>query len=504
MTLTDHLPILVVLVPMVMAPLVAVLPAGGRWPWALATASSAAAFLLAVLLAGRVADQGTLHYVLGGWPVPFGIGLAVGPISALMLLVITGASLAALLWGPSSMDREVGPEHQPLLYASWLLALCGLVGITVTNDAFNVFVFMEISSLASYVLVAAGPRRQALTASFKYLVTGTVGATFYLIGVGYLYMMTGTLNMSDMAARLADVGSTPPVLMAGGFILLGLAFKAALFPMHAWMPEAYRFAPTPVAVFMAACSTKVALFVLIRFDFLVLSPSLPDYTAVVTAVLLPLSVGAMLVGSAVAIFERDLKRMLGYSSVAQIGYILLAVSLASSAGLTAAMLHLFNHALIKGALFMAVGTLLLRTGSVRLDDLAGIGRTMPLTTLALCLAGVSLIGVPLTAGFVSKWYLIQAVLAQGSLGIWLLLPILASSLMAVVYVWKIVEVAYFQAPAPAAAAAAQRPRGELEAPLGMLILLGLLVAANFVFGLDSSLPLGLAEAEAGAMLRGRP
>jgi multicomponent Na+:H+ antiporter subunit D len=498
MSWTDHLPILVVLVPMATAPLLAALPGRGRLPWAVATLASALAFVLAVLIAAQVASQGALLYALGGWPVPFGIGLAVGPLSALMLLVVTGASLAALLWGAASMDSEVGAEHQPLLYACWLLALTGLVGITVTNDAFNVFVFMEISSLASYVLVAAGPRRQALTASFKYLVTGTVGATFYLIGVGYLYMMTGTLNMTDLAERLGPVATTPPVLMAGGFIALGLAFKAALFPMHAWMPEAYRFAPTPVAVFMAACSTKVAVFVLIRFDFLVLSPKLPGYQDVIAGVLLPLSVAAMLVGSAVALFERDLKRLLGYSSVAQLGYILLGISLASSAGLTAAMLHLFNHALIKGALFMAVGTLVLRTGSARLDDLAGIGKTMPLTTLALCLAGVSLIGVPLTAGFVSKWALISAVLEQGTLGLLLLAAVLVSSLMAVAYVWKIVEAAYFQAPA-AAAVAAPGPR---EAPLGMLVMLWLLVAANFWFGLDSSLPMGLAQAELGSLLRG--
>jgi multicomponent Na+:H+ antiporter subunit D len=499
MSFVDHLPILVVLVPLFVAPLLAAVPSRGRLPWAIATASSALSFVLAVTITVQVLSHGTLHYELGGWPVPFGIGLAVGPLSALMLLVITGASTLALLWGPASMDSEVGPEHQSLLYACWLLALCGLIGIAVTNDAFNVFVFMEISSLASYVLVSAGPQRQALTATFRYLVTGTVGATFYLIGVGYLYMMTGTLNMTDMAERLADVSSTPPVLMASGFILLGLALKAALFPMHAWMPEAYRFAPTPVAVFLAACSTKVALFVLIRFDFLVLTPTLPVYQGMIAAVLLPLSVAAMLVGSAVAIFERDLKRMLGFSSVAQIGYILLAVSLASSAGLTAAMVHLFNHALIKGALFMAVGTLVLRTGSARLEDLAGIGRTMPLTTLALCLAGLSLIGVPLTAGFISKWYLIVAVLEHGTLGWMLLLAILGSSLMAVVYVWKIVEAAYFQAPAgPAAAGAA----GLREAPLGMTVVLWLLVAANFWFGLDSSLPLGLAGMEAGTLLGG--
>jgi len=498
MSLIEHLPILVVLVPMFVAPLLAAVPSRGQLPWLIATLTSLLTFVVAIGIATQVLAHGTLTYELGGWPVPFGIGLAISPLSALMLLVITGASLMALLWGPASMNSEVGHEHQSLLYASWLLALCGLSGIAVTGDAFNIFVFMEISSLASYVMVSAGPNRQALTATFKYLITGTVGATFYLIGIGYLYMMTGTLNLADMATRLAAVSSTAPVLIASGFILLGLALKAALFPMHAWMPNAYRFAPTPVGVFFAACSTKVAVFVLIRFDFLVLMPNLPGHANMLVSVLMPLSVAAMLVGSAVAIFERDLKRMLGYSSVAQIGYILLAFSLLSTAGLTAAIVHLFNHALIKGALFMAVGTLVLRTGSSRLDDLAGIGKTMPLTTLAFCLAGLSLIGVPLTAGFISKWYLISAVLEHGMLGWMLLAAILVSSLMAVVYVWKVVEVAYFRSPPDENTGGSQGRR--TEAPLGMVVVLWLVVVANFWFGLDTSLPLSLADMEATLLL----
>ena len=501
MTLLDHLPILVVVVPLFAAPLLAVLPSRGHLPWLFATLTSLLAFVAAVGITIQVLERGTLFYELGGWPVPFGIGLAVGPLSALMLLVVTGASLAALLWGPRSMDSEVGAEHQSLLYACWLLALAGLIGITVTGDAFNIFVFMEISSLASYVMVAAGPNRQALTASFKYLITGTIGATFYLIGVGYLYMMTGTLNLADMAARLDGVSTSPPVLMASGFIILGLALKAALFPMHAWMPNAYRFAPSPVTVFFAACSTKVALFVLIRFDFLVLLPHLADHGRMLTAVLMPLSVAAFLVGSTVAVFERDLKRMLAYSSVAQIGYILLGVSLLSSSGLTAAIMHLFNHALIKSALFMAVGTLVLRHGSSKLDDLAGAGRTMPLTMLAFCLAGLSLIGVPLTAGFISKWYLITAVLDLGGLGVLLILAILVSSLLAVVYVWKVVEVAYFRQPAGAAAGTGN-PATRQEAPAGMLLMMWILVIANFWFGLDPSLPLQLADLESAQLTGG--
>lgn len=498
MTLLQQLPILVVVVPLFVAPLLAMVASQGRLPWLIATATSAITFVIAIALTAQVLQSGTILYELGNWPVPFGIGLAIGPFSALMLLVITGASLAALISGNQSMNSEVGQEHQSLLYSCWLLALAGLIGITVTGDAFNVFVFMEISSLASYVMVANGPNRRALTASFTYLVTGTTGATFYLIGVGYLYMMTGTLNLADMADRLADVSDTLPVLIAGGFLVLGLALKAALFPMHAWMPNAYQFAPTPVAIFFAACSTKVALFVMLRFDFVVLLPNLGEQAYFLSSLLIPLCVAAFLVGSAVAMFERDLKRMLGYSSVAQIGYIVLAISLASSAGVTAAVVHFFNHALMKAALFVAVAGIALRYGSSNIDQLAGLGRRMPLTMLGFVIAGLSLIGVPLTAGFISKWYLIQAVLQEPGLGILLTILILTSSLMAVVYIWKVVEIAYFKVPDNGSLDDIKRQ----EAPMAILVTLWVLVAANIWFGIDPDLPLSLANMEAFNLLGG--
>ena len=498
MTLIDHLPILVVLVPLFVAPFLAIIPNRGPLPWLIALVASLITFCLAIAITSQVLERGSIAYELGNWPVPFGIGLLIGPFSALMLLVISGASLAALAWGRASMNAEVDDPHQALLYSCWLLALAGLIGITVTGDAFNVFVFMEISSLAAYVMVANGPKRQALTASFKYLITGTLGATFYLIGVGYLYMMTGTLNLADMAVRVGEVADTMPVLIASGFLITGLALKAAIFPMHAWMPNTYQFAPTPVTVFFAACSTKVALFVLMRFDFLVLQPNLSDHSMLFSAILIPLAVTAFLVGSVVAVFERDLKRMLGYSSVAQIGYIVLAASLVTTAGTTAAIVHMFNHALMKSALFMAVGVLVLRFGSSKLDDLAGAGKLMPLTMLAFVLAGLSLIGVPLTAGFISKWFLIQALLETGTSGVVLTILVLISSLLAVVYIWKVVEIAYFREPSESLVAKCQGKA--TEAPLMMMVVLGLLVAANFWFGLDSTLPVSLGQMEATSLM----
>ncbi len=351
--LAQQLPALQVVVPMLTAPLIVLLQPR-RLPWLAATAASLLSFAIACQLALDVGGGALPSYQMGGWPAPYGIELRVDSFSALLLLIVTGASSVTLLGTRRSVDAQIDVARQPLFYAAWLLCLTGLLGILVTADAFNVFVFMEISSLASYVLIAGGPDRRALPAVFKYLIMGTIGATFYLIGVGLIYMMTGTLNLADMADRIGAVSDQRPILVAAGFITVGLALKAAVFPLHVWLPNAYTFAPHAVTAFIAACATKVAVYVLLRFDFVVFQPNLAGHELQFTWFLGPLALLAILGGSAVALFETNLKRLLAFSSLAQIGYILLGASLLSVPGLTAALLHMFNHALAKGGLFLAV------------------------------------------------------------------------------------------------------------------------------------------------------
>jgi len=495
-----HLPVLQVVVPMLVAPLVVLLRPRGL-AWAGATVASLAAFAIALRLTSGVLGGHTFHYALGGWEAPFGIALEVNAFSALLLLVLTGASSLALLAGKSSLDRQIETHRQPLFFSAWLLALAGLAGILVAADAFNIFVFMEISSLASYVLVAGGPDRRALPAVFKYLVMGTIGATFYLIGVGLVYMMTGTLNLADMELRIHEVADQRPILVAAAFITVGLALKAAVFPLHVWLPNAYTFAPHAVSVFLAACATKVSLFVLLKFDFVVFQQNLLHHDVQFATFLMPLAVLAILVGSAVAVFETNIKRLLAYSSVAQIGYIMLGASMVSVLGLSAGLLHIFNHALSKGALFLAVMCLSMRFADLHLQNLAGAARRMPWTMAALVVAGLSLIGVPGTAGFISKWYLLTAALEQDGLGIFLVAVIILGSLMAVVYIWRIVESAWFRAPA-ASAADDQLPPG--EAPLPMLLVTWVAALANLYFGLFTRIPRELATGAASDLLRHLP
>ncbi len=488
--LTPHLPALQVIVPMLMVPFVVMLR-GRNLAWAAATLSSLLALAIAIQLTLIVMDGTPVSYQMGSWPAPYGIELQVDALSALLLLIVTAASSIALLAGRTSLAVILSEERQPLFFGAWLLALSGLAGIVVAADAFNIFVFMEISSLASYVLIAGGLDRRALPATFKYLIMGTIGATFYLIGIGLIYMMTGTLNLADMEVRISEVADQRPILAAAGFITVGLALKAAVFPLHVWLPNAYTYAPHIVTAFLAACATKVSLYVLLRFDFFVFQQNLFGHDFQFSAYLMPLAVLGILVGSAVAMFERNIKRMLAFSSVAQIGYILLGASLVTATGLTAATLHMFNHALAKGGLFLAIAAIAMIAAGCRLKDLAGLAGRMPWTFAALIICGLSLIGVPGTAGFISKWYLINAVLELETGGVALVAIIVVSSLMAVVYIWRIVEIAYF----------GKSEQDESKAVPRMLVIsLWIVALANIGFGIVPELPRELSAMAADILL----
>jgi multicomponent Na+:H+ antiporter subunit D len=491
--LSAHLPALQVVVPLVAAPLCLLAGRAGL-AWIIAFAASAAATATAAALAYLTIHNGTISYHMGGWAPPWGIEYVVDTANAIILLLVSAIATVVLAFSPASVAKEIRPGSQHLFYCMFVLCLTGLLGIAVTGDAFNVFVFLEISSLSSYALIAMGGQRKALTAAFQYLIMGTIGATFFLIGVGLLYMMTGTLNMADMQARIPNIQDSHTVLAAFAFITVGLALKAALFPLHLWLPNAYAFAPSAVSAFIAATATKVSLYVLLRFTFTIFGAKFAFLNLPLHWVLLVPAVIAMFAGSFSAIFQRDVKRMLAYSSVAQIGYITLAISLASSAGISAALIHIFNHGLMKAALFCAMGCIFYRIGSTRIDHMAGLGRLMPWTMTAIVVGGLSLLGVPLTAGFISKWYLVQAAL-QADLW-WLVILIALSSMLALVYVWRLVEAMYFKAPPPAL-------EGAREAPLSMLLPTLFLAGANIYFGLDTRLPVALAENAATLLLRGQ-
>jgi multicomponent Na+:H+ antiporter subunit D len=490
----QQLPALQIVVPLLAAPLCAALRR--RVPaTVLATLVCWASFVISLLLLGRVLDEGVVVYALGSWAAPWGIEYRVDALSAYMLVLISAIAVAAVSFAPRSLAAEIPAERHHLFLSAYLLSMTGLLGIVITGDMFNVFVFLEISALSSYAMISLGRDRRALTASLRYLMMGTIGATFILIAIGLMYIMTGTLNMVDMSHRLGGVIETRTVLAAFGFLTVGMGIKAAAFPLHLWLPDAYTYAPSMVSAYLAATATKVGVYLMLRFVFTIYGVEFFFGEVPLSELLLIMAIAGALVGSTVAIFQRDVKRLLAYSSVAQIGYMVLGVSLGSAEALTGSIVHMFNHALTKGALFLAVGCVVLRVGSSRLDDMRGLGRQMPVTMFAVVLGGLGLIGVPLTAGFVSKWYLIEAALR---LGMWPVAALLLlSSLLALVYVWRIVETVYFRS------SPAGRPPVR-EAPLAMLCPLVVLVGASIWFGVNSAWSLGWARRAAEALLGGGP
>ena len=486
MPLTELMPFSV-LVPMIAAPVCALLP-GRLLPWLLALISALASAVIAALVMPQAMAE-PLSYAFGNWPPPIGIEYRVDAANAFVALLVSSLAVLATLWGRRSVNKELG-ARQGVFYGLFLLALAGLMGITLTGDVFNLFVFLEISSLAIYALISYGTDRRALLASFRYLIMGTIGATFFLIGVGFLYIMTGTLNMADLAERLPALANTRTLAVALAFIVVGMGLKLAMLPLHMWLPSAYTYAPNFISVFLAGTATKVVLYVMIRMIFTVFGADYSYAALPLNAVFLTLALAGIFIGAWTAIFQVNLKSLLAWSSISQVGYLLLGLGLGSMAGLTATFLHLFNHALIKAALFMALGTAMYRIGSARIEAFRGLGRQMPWTMTAFALAGLSIIGVPTTAGFISKWYLILAAMEAGQA--WLVAPIAISSLMAVVYVWKVIEAAWFQARPPGS-------KSVREAPLSLLVPLWLVVALNFWFGLDTRLPVAGATAAAEAL-----
>jgi multicomponent Na+:H+ antiporter subunit D len=490
--IATQLPALQVVLPLVAAPIAFLLRREGL-AWAFSTLIAWLTFAVSCALLNQVIEQGVISYTMGGWAAPWGIQYRIDLVNAYVMVIVSGLAAVVVPYARSSVRSEIDEHRIPAFYTLLLLCLTGLLGMTVTGDAFNLFVFLEISSLSTYSLISLGRDRRAFTASFQYLVMGTIGGTFVLIGIGFLYEITGTLNMADLAELLPAVTQLRTLHTAFAFLVVGIGLKLALFPLHLWLPNAYAYAPSAATAFIAATATKVAVYALLRFVFTIFGIEVSFHDLPLDQIFVVLATIAILSASTVAIFQQNVKRMLAYSSIAQIGYIVLGISLATAAGLQASMLHMFNHALMKGALFMTMGCFVYRLGSVQLADLGGAARIMPWTFGAFALAGLSLIGMPLTVGFVSKWYLVLALLERG----WwpLAAVVLVGSLLAIVYIWRVVETAWFGTPS----ARSERLR---EAPVGMLVATWILVLANFYFGIDADFTAGLAGAAADTLIEG--
>lgn len=442
--LIDDAPALVVVLPLIVSAIIAFMPSS-RWPWIISIITLVVHLFISFELLSMVQTSGVILYEFGNWQPPWGIAFKIDGINIGLQIIFSSFVLITTFYSRKIFLSEIHPDDSGKAYSLWLLAVGSLNGIILTNDIFNLFVFLEISALSSISLIAlgAGMNRKALLAAFNYLIIGAIGATFYVIGVGFAYSMTGTLNMSDLVIQLSQYSTGQLAIFAGmSFMLIGLMVKSAVFPLHLWLPPAYSYAPSAVSTLFAALATKAILYFFVRLIYEVFT--FYDHYLIIFLdyVLMPLSVSAIFVGTIIAIYQDDIKKLLAYSSIAQIGYITLAFSMNDQSGITAGFIHIFNHALIKGGLFMAIGYFAFSSQDrVTLSSINGYGQKYPITSFALLICGVSLIGIPLTNGFVSKLYLFQA-LYYNHMFITIALVAISSAL-AVIYFWKIVESLWF-------------------------------------------------------------
>lgn len=406
-----------------------------RWAYFIAVLGMALALVAASAGVFRVLKEGTLRYFIGGWPPPFGIEYVLDHLSAFMALIIVFIGFIVIIYPPQAGLYQVPRKGVPM-YGLLMLLIGGLVGVVVTGDLFNLFVFLEIYSLASYALITLGGDR-AVVASFRYLVLGTIAGSFYLLGIGFIYFSTGTLNMADAAQLMPALYGSPAIMAAVALIVIGMGIKMALFPLHVWLPDAHSYAPPVIAAILAAIQIEVAAYVVIRMLLTVFQPQYFIEVLPVTTIIGWVSAAGIIFGSVMAIAQKDFKRMLAYSTVAQVAYVGLGIGLANPLGLIGGLLHILNHAFMKSSLFLVAGAIKYQTGLQEMSKFAGLGRKMPLMMAGFTVAGLSMIGIPPTAGFFSKWYLILGGIDAGN---WVFVAvILASSLLTAVYFFRMIE-----------------------------------------------------------------
>ena len=455
-----------------------------RVAYLLIVGSLTASFYSALVTLKQVAlhaAEGPLRYRLGDWAPPYGIELVIDPLNGLVLAMVSGVALLVAIFSKNTVRQEIADRihHYYTLFA---LLVAGLLGITATGDAFNLYVLMEISALASYALLARG-RGLAYYATFKYVIMGTIGACFYLLGVGYLYIKTGTLNMAELVDFLArpELLGSESIRVAFILIIVGLWIKMAFFPLHGWLPNAYTRASTTTSCLVAPLMTKVSVYIMIRVMFGVFSVAFIHTALGWSKAVVWLASIAIVAGSIGALAQTSMKRMLTYIIIAEVGYMVGGAWLGNAAGLTGATYHILSDGLMTACLFMVVGAISFKTGSDKLEAMRGIFRKMPITAVVFLVGAFAMIGIPPTCGFFSKWYLIKGGVVAGQYGF--VIALLISSLVNAILFFRLIEIGYYDEFDSDGKPKHHAKIKVKEAPLSMLLPMVVTAAMLLVVGL---------------------
>ena len=390
--------------------------------------------LVAIASVWAVNSYGTLVYSVGAWKAPIGIAMVLDGLSAFMLVVVNLIAAAVCVFSINYMEHYTSKWK---FYTLFLLMVAGMNGVVITGDIFNLFVFLEIASVASYALVAFGTEKHELEAAFKYAVMGTVASLFILLGIVFLYSFTSTLNMADMASVLAGGKSANIILMVSVLFLMGFGFKSALVPFHAWLPDAHPSAPAPISAMLSGVLIKsLGIYALIRIFY-----NIFGITAEISSILMFLGALSMVIGVFLAIGQWDLKRLLAYHSISQIGYVILGLGLGTPLGILGGLFHLFNHSVFKSLLFLNSGAIEYETGTRQLKEMGGLIHKMPVTGTTNLIASMAIAGIPPFNGFFSKLIIIIAVVQAQRYG-YAFWAVLASVLTLASFL-KVMKYAFF-------------------------------------------------------------
>lgn len=468
--MTSLLPVVLPLVPFTGAVLTAaVSTVAHRFAQTVAALTAALVAVLAAWGLARTLEDGQLTHPVGGWAAPLGIEYVLDPLAGFIALLIAGIGLLVIVY-PTRVGLGTEASRGLQLYPLILLLLGALMGVAVAGDLFNLFVSLEIYSIASYALIALGGPAAAV-ASFRYLLIGTVGSSLYLLGVGFMYFTTGTLSMASVGQALQGLTDSPTTAAAVALVVVGLGIKMAIFPLHGWLPDAHSHAPPGVAALLAAVQVKVAAYALVRILFDVFPRGYVTEQLPVTRLITWFGAAGIVVGSVMAIRQRDIKRMLAHSTVAQLGYIAVGIGLGTPLALIGALLHVVTHAAMKACMFFIAGGVLSVAGTKRLDHYAGLGRLMPWSMTGFTVAAISMVGLPPTAGFISKWYLVSGAVDADQ---WLIAAVVVgASVLTLVYFLRILEPLWFGTPAhdlPVNPRDVRDPRAAVLIPVAVLTL----------------------------------
>ena len=374
-------------------------------------ASFVVSWLLSFATLNNVMKNGSYTYSFGNWSQKIGIQFLVDEFSSFMTLIILTVAFLVIIYSLKDMEHEIKDYQFPSYYTLIFLLLFSMIGLTVTNDMFNMYVFMEILSITSCGIISIKHKKDNFLASMRYLILSAIGSLSVLLGIALLYMVTGHLNMFEVSNVISQTWQSYPtnILVSLGFMVSGLAIKAAVFPLHIWLPDAHSSAPTPSSALLSGLVVKVYIFTVAKILYriigveIVVELGIPTYLTYFAAL-------GMIMGSVFAIGQKDIKRMLAYSSVAQIGYIFMGLGLATVQGFSAALFHIVSHALLKTALFLSAGAIIYQKDKRDIRELNGIGYEMPITMMVFTIAAFGMIGIPGINGFMSKIYLSLAVI----------------------------------------------------------------------------------------------